>query len=53
MNEEQVETVTISKVEYARLVDEAARMGALRAAGVDNWEGFDEAMAIYYRDSLG
>ena len=45
------ETVTISKAEYARLSDEAARMDALREAGVDNWQGWDDAMKIY-RESL-
>jgi len=29
---------------YEELVEAEARLQALEAAGVDNWEGYDEAM---------
>lgn len=40
------ETVTISKAEYDRLLEESVWLSALDAAGVDNWEGVDEARTI-------
>lgn len=35
------ETVTISKTDYDELRIAQAELEALYAAGVDNWEGFD------------
>ena len=40
MNEEMV---TITKKEYDRLCEDSEWLGWLEAAGVDNWDGFDEA----------
>jgi hypothetical protein len=40
-------TVTISLSEYEELLESAAWLGALEHAGVDNWEGYDEAVSIY------
>lgn len=40
------ETITISKKEYQSLKDDSRRLTALESAGVDNWQGFDEAMEI-------
>lgn len=34
------ETVTIAKSEYGRLVKDIEFLGALEAAGVDNWGGY-------------
>lgn len=44
-------SVTISQAEYQSLLDDSAFLEALRAAGVDNWEGFDEAVRIYQEDA--
>ena len=38
------ETVTISKEEYESLLEDSNKLLALEGAGVDNWEGYDEAM---------
>ena len=43
MNEE---TITITKKEYLELVADSEFLNALRAAGVDNWEGYGEAVDI-------
>ena len=39
-----VETITISLVEYQTLMEDSRILQALYAAGVDNWEWYDEAM---------
>ena len=44
------EQVTISKQEYDRLVEDSEWLYYLEAAGVDNWEGIDEAMQIRKED---
>jgi hypothetical protein len=36
--------VTISRAEYDRLKRDSLKLEALIAAGVDNWEGYDDAM---------
>lgn len=38
--------VTIDRAEYERLVEDSNLLSALRAAGVDNWEGWDHAIEI-------
>lgn len=40
------ETVTISLEEYNKLLDDALLLGCLRAAGVDNWDGWDYAIEM-------
>ena len=42
----EIETVTISEEEHARLQDRDAFLCALEAAGVDNWDGYDNAQDI-------
>lgn len=37
------ETVTITKEEYDRLIQESLFLECLRCAGVDNWDGYSEA----------
>jgi len=37
------ETVTISKAEYERLLEDSEFLSCLEAAGVDNWEGYSYA----------
>lgn len=41
--EDDEETVTIPREEYEELKEDAAFLGRLRAAGVDNWDGFEHA----------
>ena len=36
-------TVTITKAEYEQLKRDSEWLGCLEAAGVDNWDGYDEA----------
>lgn len=40
-----METVTISKAEYQSLVRDSSVLNALEAMGVDNWQGYGDAMA--------
>ena len=40
------ETITISKKEYESLLEDSEKLSALEAAGVDNWEGYDNAMEM-------
>lgn len=37
-------TVTITKEEYDRLIDDSIKFNALINGGVDNWEGYELAM---------
>jgi len=39
--------ITISEEEYNKTLDHIMWLDALEAAGVDNWQGFDEAREIY------
>ena len=41
------ETVEITQEEYGSLVRDSIELQCLHAAGVDNWEGYDEAMAMF------
>ena len=41
------QTITIFIEEYNDLLDDAEFLNALRMAGVDNWDGYDEAIDIY------
>lgn len=38
------DTITISTDEYEQLIEDSRFLEALRAAGVDNWEGYDFAV---------
>lgn len=40
------DTVTITKKEYLRLIEDSDWLGYLKAAGVDNWDGFDYAREL-------
>ena len=40
----------ISEEEYERLVSADRKLGALEEMGVDNWEGYSEAMALLKED---
>jgi hypothetical protein len=41
------EMITISKEEYDELVKDSDFLHALEQAGVDNWEGYSDAVDIY------
>jgi hypothetical protein len=41
-----IEMVTIPKSEYDQLCKDAEWLGWLEAAGVDNWDGIEEAMQM-------
>lgn len=43
-------TVTITVLEYEALLNAQRWCDALTAAGVDNWDGYDVAIAIYNED---
>lgn len=49
MNEE---TITIKRSEYDELVADSIFLNALRNAGVDNWEWYDEAVREY-QETMG
>jgi len=40
------ETITITKAEYDNLKEDRDWLRCLEAAGVDNWEGYDQAIDI-------
>ena len=44
------DTVTIPGEEYVRLLEDSQLLNALRAAGVDNWPGWDHALDMLEED---
>ena len=40
------DTVTIDKQQYLKLQSDSNMLQALYAAGVDNWEGYEDALDI-------
>jgi hypothetical protein len=44
MTEKGEETITITVGEYEKLKEDQRFLDALRSCGVDNWEGFDDAV---------
>ncbi|NIJ81170.1 RecBCD nuclease inhibitor [Xanthomonas cannabis] len=46
MNDTNTETVTIPRARYVELLEDEEFLSALRAAGVDNWDGYDYALEI-------
>jgi hypothetical protein len=43
---EKMSEVTIPEKEYNDLIEDQKFLNALRAAGVDNWDGYDYAFEI-------
>lgn len=41
---DEADTIIISKDEYVKLIEYANTLEALYAAGVDNWDGYLDAM---------
>lgn len=48
-----MDTVTIPKTEYEELLETADIYSALESGGVDNWEGWDDAMNLLERRKNG
>jgi hypothetical protein len=46
MKNTQDEQVTISRSEYEQLLEDQKILNALIAGGVDNWEWYDESLAV-------
>jgi hypothetical protein len=44
------EVVTITKKEYEELVKDSEFLNALRAQGVDNWDGYGDALSSIWGD---
>lgn len=42
-----LQTVTSTVKDWQQLVRDSQLLDCLRAAGVDNWEGYEHAMEIY------
>ena len=43
-------SVTISEEEYSDLKSDSKFLDCLRSLGVDNWDGWDEAIDLYNED---
>ena len=41
------EIVALTKAEYDELIEDSYKLASLEGMGVDNWSGYDEAMADY------
>lgn len=44
------ESVTISKEEYEGLLKDSYFLSCLEGAGVDNWQGYDDACEMYVKE---
>lgn len=51
-DEKTEETITISKREYDRLIEQVEWLECLEAAGVDNWSGYEIAIDIQNGEDL-
>lgn len=45
--------VSIPFEEYLKLIEDARMLAELRAAGVDNWEGYSEAIRSFHEQTDG
>jgi len=45
---EEYKIITISVDEYEQLKTDRDKLAALEAVGVDNWEGYDDAMQLFF-----
>ena len=48
-NENDGPSVTISLKEYEQISLDSAKLAALEAGGVDNWEGYSYAMREFHK----
>lgn len=46
------ETITITKKEYESLRADSKKLTYLEDYGVDNWQGYDDAMQLLSQDSV-
>jgi len=46
----ETEMITITKKRYEQLFEAEKELRALHCAGVDNWEGYDDAMESLEED---
>lgn len=46
------ENIIISKAKYLKLLLSAEKLTRLENGGVDNWEGYDESLNLYYKPDL-
>jgi len=44
---EQKDNTTISDDEYDELLKDSVLLNCLREVGVDNWDGWDDAITLY------
>lgn len=44
---EERQQICITVAQYEELLDDQKLLDALRACGVDNWEGWDDAIRLY------
>jgi hypothetical protein len=49
------DTVSISRSKYEELIRRSNKLEALEQAGVDNWDGYEDAMDLLeeWQDSVG
>lgn len=52
MNAGELLTINIPLGEYSQLLDDAKWLRCLRAAGVDNWEGYDYALELVDKEEV-
>lgn len=45
-NSINIENILVPKAEYEELIEDSKILGALRAAGVDNWDGYSYVMEM-------
>ena len=43
----ETETITITRAEYQRLLEDSNKLLALESVGVDSWKCYDEAMELF------
>lgn len=49
-NKPAEERITIDRIRYEDLLNTEAKMEALEIMGVDNWQGYDDAMDEYRKN---
>lgn len=45
--DEIINKIAITLTEYVELMDRSIKLSCLEACGVDNWDGYEEAMEMY------
>lgn len=47
-----MKTVTIQQTQYLQMLHDSVFLECLRSVGVDNWEGYDDACALFAQEDL-